>query len=115
MNTYTVFYEFEDAGGSVAPEKGLRLDSAYVLRELMGRLRNDGDFLGLIDDQDTTLQFLYDAGSYAYWAEIPVIAEKGSYGAWLTFDGVVELIRGLPGRFEVSAFPQFRFQRFGLR
>lgn len=113
--SYTAFYEFADTGESVPAEEGRRVDGGYVLRELLGRLRGDGDFLGLIDDRDATLQLLYDAGSNAYWAEIPVVAEKGSYGAWFTFDGVVALIQGLPARFEVSAFPGFSFQRFGTR
>ena len=113
--SYTAFYEFADTGESVTAEEGRRVDGAYVLRELLGRLRNDADFLGLIDDRDTTLQLLYDAGSNTYWAEIPVVAEKGSYGAWLSFHGVVALIQGLPSRFEVPAFPGFSFQRFGVR
>ena len=115
MSSYTVFYYIAEPPLSVAPEDGLRMEGSYVLRELLGRLRTDGDVLGLIDDQDTTLQLLYDAASASYWVEIPVPAEKGSYGADLTFDGVVDLFRQLPDRFEVANFLEFAFQRFGRR
>ena len=42
-------------------------------------LRSDGDFFGVIDENNVTLQFMMD-GAGGVWMEIPIPSKNGSYG-----------------------------------
>ncbi len=70
---------------------------------------NDGDFLGLIDDHDSTLQVLYEAKEDHYWIEIPDPEAAGSYGRHVSFDELVELFKTLPDRFDPATIEGLTF------
>lgn len=80
-----------------------------------------GNFLGLVDDQDRTLQFYFDAGIpdgvddarhlRIVRADIPVPERKGSLAATVTIDEASRLIeRVFVSGADPAAFPELAFE-----
>jgi hypothetical protein len=113
---YRIFYTFYANDGSVAKSVDQRfpviLELAEVFSEIAGKLVHDNDFFGLIDDRNTTLQFMYEATADRYWCEIPWPSLQGSYGTRLGFDEFIDLLKSLPATFSLEAFPSFVFEKW---
>lgn len=109
---YEVFCDLRAAGVRRSPEAAVAIDEADIYSEYFGRMSSDRDFVGIIDANGTTLQMMYHAADDTYWMELPVPAKQGSFGAQLTFDEVVDILKALPREFSAAAFPMLRFQRW---
>ena len=106
---YQVFYCFYGSGKSVASERDVRMAHADIY-VLVGDLEVEGDFLGIVDGNGTTVQMIYHADDDSYWVEIPDVERQGSHGVTLGFDELVDFVKALPREFSVAAFPQLSFQ-----
>jgi hypothetical protein len=110
---YKLFYCFngeESDDAEVSAEDPIVLDDVQELPSLLSRAVTDGDFLGLTDADGNTLQLMYEGDEDRYWLEIPVPAQGGSYGKHYSLDGIREVFRALPPRFDVAEFPGLRFE-----
>lgn len=110
---YKLFYCFygdETDNAEVSAEDPVALGDLHLLPALISRAVTDGDFLGLMDTEGNTLQLMYEGDEDRYWLEIPVPAQGGSYGKHYSLEGIREVFRALPPRFDVAEFPDFRFE-----
>lgn len=110
---YKLFYCFygEDTDDAeVSSQQPIPLGDPKLLHSLLSRAITDGDFLGLIDRDGTALQRMYEEDEDRYWLEIPVPAQGGSYGKHYRLDRLREILSNLPPRFDVTAFPDLRFE-----
>jgi len=108
-DVFEVFYHFEAADQSVSGDEPVLMHLCDVCDHLFGNLQTEGDFLGIADTANTTLQFMYHADQDHYWLEIPVPQQGGSYGTYLSREALQALLRDLPATFQVEDFPDFRF------
>ncbi len=106
---YVIFYCFYGTDTSLSSDENKRMKHSDIY-VLIGDLEHNDDFLGMVDANGTTLQMIYDAERDTYWIEIPDPPRQGSYGATVTFDDLVDLMKTLPPEFSVEAFPGFEFQ-----
>ena len=60
----------------------------------MDVLREEEDFFGIVDPQETTLQF-YVEESGDLWVEIPAPEEQGSYGKIITMSELLTIMKVL--------------------
>ena len=104
-----VFYTCYESGETVesrAPIAAAREDIIAIARRV---LRGDGDFLGLVDQQDGTLQLMREADGRV-WMEIPVPAEGGSYGKHVELGEVEATLAGIAVPFDPEELPGLRFE-----
>lgn len=107
---YRVFYMFERSGESVSSASALEVSSRIIREQLLPRLQGEDDFLGIIDQEENTLQILCEPGLSRYWVELPLDAAKASYGRHMDFAQLQELIRDLPPVFDRDAFPGLEYR-----
>lgn len=87
---YRMFYDcyaWEDKVSSEDPIP-TTLDKAKAI--LPEALVEEGDFFGLVDDEDTVLQFLKEHGGV--WMEVPSPNDGGSYGKRITLEEAIRAI-----------------------
>ena len=106
---YRVFFYFGATGAQISSAKAVEMSLEDISGKLLERLVANGDYLGLIDDQDQVLQIAREAGD-RYWVELPLDAARASYGCYLDLAGLKELLDTLPKRFERSAFPELQYR-----
>ena len=106
---YRTFYNIVRVGYPVEPEKAVELDTMTIVDELLSRLKEEREYLGLIDDAGTTLQMMYD-GDLKYWVEVPCPEKGGSYGKYFDISSARELLLGLSGRFPKDGYAGFEFK-----
>ncbi|NCA71338.1 MAG: hypothetical protein EOM91_14805 [Sphingobacteriia bacterium] len=107
---YRVFYLFERLGESVSSASALEVTSREIGEQLLPRLQQEDDYLGIIDHQDNTLQILCEPGTGRYWVELPLDAAKASYGCHMDLAALQELIKNLPAVFEREAIPGLEYR-----
>ena len=56
---------------------------------------------------------MYDSERDTYWFEVPRPDLGGSYGADLSFDAAMDLIKSLDGTLPLEGFDGFEFQSWG--
>jgi hypothetical protein len=105
---FRAFYACYEANRLVEASRAHEFDLDAASALAVEILRNDDDFFGLIDEQDTTLQFLRDGD--AAWMEIPVPDEQGSYGKQIAVQDVPALIAGLQATIVIEQFEGLQFQ-----
>jgi hypothetical protein len=101
LNGYRVFYCVHQKKECVSPEHpaSMSLDEAVSLMRTAG---NEKDaFLGLVDSKNVTLQF-YTRQPHRIWVEIPAPEKKGSFGALMTEEKALTVIRNLSGDLELQ-------------
>ncbi len=94
-------------------EHATPIEASEIVEEIFPLIKEDREYLGIVDSLGTTLQLLYDAEEDRYWVEVPCPAEQGSYGAWLDFAHTHSLLKTLPVTIPVEGFPGFEFQSWG--
>ena len=104
---YQAFYYCEQTNEYVSPEDACEMDLALAQERALNYLQGDDDFFGLIDESGTTLQFAKTSDSI--WMEIPVPAERGSYGKHISLAEVSPLIGALPAFIVLSDFSEMEF------
>lgn len=109
---YKSFCYFATQNLDIPSNKPIPIDSSNIIGELVESLREDGDFFGLVDSCDTTLQVAYEEEG-SYWIEIPFPKERGSYGQSVSLDQLCQIMSNLPETFTREAFPDFEFVAWG--
>jgi hypothetical protein len=103
--TVKVFYSFH---GLQLPAEKAREFPCRALWMLLERMQRERDHFGLIDENDSTLQFDHD-WDFELRAEIPSPSQQGSYAKRMTRDELRALLQSLPPRFEVEAIGGLTF------
>ncbi len=107
---YGVFYCFYGSKEEVSNNLPLSLEPSEVVSRLLPKLSSDSDFLGIVDSNGVTVQFMLHKAENRVWMEIPVPQERGSYGAYLPPEELRSIIEGLSGQFHLRHFPMLKFQ-----
>lgn len=106
---YGVYYALHDRGQSIPSDRTVDMEIADIASQVLPALDGDGDYMGLVDQNGTTLQFIYYQESDRFWVEIPFLDEKASHGRWMNFEDCAELLRDLPKTFSIKAFSGFEY------
>lgn len=93
---YGVFYSFEHPKAAVSSAKPIPMTAAAVCEHLLGRLRTEHDYLGLIDAADRVLQISVAPGGGQLWVELLEGEARASYGRAMDQDAVKALLLKLP-------------------
>ena len=107
---YRAFYNIIRLNQEVTSQDAREVELADVYSKIFPLMKEDREFFGLIDSQGTTLQAMYDEDADQYWFEVPRPDLQGSFGASLSFDDAVDLIKSLDGPFPQEGFVGFEFQ-----
>lgn len=81
---FSFFYDCVALDEAVPSDHPLPVTLRKVKAMLTEVLIDEGDFIGIIDDQGTTLQLLKQHGGI--WMEVPDPENEGSYGKHVTLD-----------------------------
>jgi hypothetical protein len=112
---YRAFYQLQREGRVVDADDAEAMSVADIYTGIFRNMSEDGDYFGMIDSGEETLQLMYDRPSGRYWCEIPVPAEKGSYGKSLSFDQARDLLNALPSSFSRETIPGLQFKPWGKK
>ena len=74
-----VFYCVYQADDCISGDTPVALDRDATLALVERVLAREDNFIGFVDEADTTLQFYVDEAG-KIWVEIPDVAERGSHG-----------------------------------
>ncbi len=105
---FKVFYSLQDRKDEVDSTAPVPMELSDVREDLLPRVREEGDSLGLIDSNGTTLQMKLNPGS-EYWIEIPVPEEEGSFGRQITLEEIESLFQSMPEEFDVDCIDSLDF------
>jgi hypothetical protein len=86
-----LFYCIHSEHNCVSPSAPVPSDHAKALAVAEKALSSKDDFVGFIDADETTLQFLVD-GADSVWVDIPAPELKGSYGVHTNRVGALQII-----------------------
>ncbi len=107
---FDVFYWLQEPNEEVAANRPVAMQVDDVIANLVPRMTREGDFVGLVDQNDNTLQFRRHLAQQAFWVEIPAPEQRGSFGSLVASTQLADLLRSLPATIKPTSFPQFRFQ-----
>ena len=107
--TYGVFFSIEAIGRTVDADNPESCPDTSTILELLACLSTDGDFFGLVDEQNRVLQVRFEDVDLPYWLEIPRPDLGGSYGAHFSYEGAMAILGELPSHFPEEGFPMFEF------
>ena len=93
----------------VPSDSAVPMDIAEVYSELFPLLKEDGEFIGVVDEAGTTLQMMYQSEDDLYWFEVPCPEKAGAYGMALIFDEAADFLRSLDGLIPREGYPNFSF------
>ncbi len=96
---YRVFYCVHQKKECVSPDHSAAMSRDAAVNLMKTAATEKGAFLGFVDSKDVTLQF-YTRQPHKIWVEIPAPEKKGSYGALLTEEKALAVIRDLSGDLE---------------
>ena len=82
----------------------MRVGLQELLDDYFWCLLDLGDFIGLVDEDDRSFQFLYGASKNLYWAEIPDESTRSSSGQEYSREALLALLHRLPQRFGTFLF-----------
>ena len=106
---YRAFYSMCRLG-DVPAEQAHAVELAEVYSDIFPRMKEHREFFGLIDAHGSVLQAMYDGDADRYWFEVPRPDKQGSYGANLSFDAAMDLLKSLDGPIPEKGFEGFEFQ-----
>ena len=110
--SYKVFYYFHRTDDKVLSSRPTQMERAAIYGKLIGQLQEEDDFLGVIDENDNTLQVIYYQDESKYWVEIPIPEKRASYGKYMSMDELVACIKTLPKTFSRKVFPDFELRKW---
>ena len=108
---YQVFYYCFDKKADVPGTEPKTVPASELPTIAETMLCDEGDFVGIIDREGATLQFI--AVESGIWLEIPAPEESGSYGRHLEFEELIEQLKNLPATFAPDKFENFEFKPWG--
>lgn len=105
---YFAYYCCYSTNKTVEAHEAFGIELDWAQESILDILRDDHDFFGLTDDSGTSLQF-YRTGD-SVLMEIPVPAEKGSYGKTISVEEVAPIIKSLPSTIQMENFVDLNFE-----
>lgn len=107
-----LFFSDYTANRHVSADEPLDVDLAGVLKEFDSLTDEDGCFLGIVDDKEQVLQFIYNSdGSLSI--DIPVAEKKGSFHRdSASFEECRKILIAAQGGVRVDAIPGLAFQHW---
>jgi hypothetical protein len=93
---YKVFYCVHQKKECVSPEHPAPMSRDATVSLMKTAATEKDAFVGFVDSKDVTLQF-YTRQPHKIWVEIPAPEKKGSYGALLSEEKALAVIRDLSG------------------
>lgn len=103
------FYCCSSRGDDVLSSDPVSVELHYAIQLAKHTLREPRDFIGFIDSDGVTLQFMYEE-SGSVWVEVPMPAEKGSYGKSISLHDVTSVVAAMPEKFDKECLPGLEFQ-----
>lgn len=106
---YRTFY-YAARLGEIPAESATATELTEICSRILPLLKEDKEFFGVIDANDTTLQAMYDAEADEYWFEVPRPDLRGSYGKTMSFDVALDFMKNLAEDIPLNGFDGFEFQ-----
>jgi len=107
---YRVFYFFERSGESISSTNPVEMSAKSIHEQLLDRLRSSDDYLGVIDARENVLQVLPASGDDRFWVELPLVEARASYGRYMAFAELQELILDLPQTLDRDGIPDMQYR-----
>lgn len=114
MPDFHVFYCRHRTGQSIDSYDPQPMPLARIVDLALDVLENTGDFLGLVDDDEGLLQFMYlardEGDQQPIRMEIPDMARHGNYMRQVSSRELPDILRHLPARLSRDAVPGLHFE-----
>jgi hypothetical protein len=104
-----VFYSDYGREVHVPSNESQQMDLESILRLMDQVLVAPDNFLGVVDKSNHTLQFIVNP-EQTIWMEIPIPAQKGSYGKDASLEDCKLAVEQARGSISVEKIPGLRFQ-----
>ena len=108
---YSLFYDCVALDEAVPSDNPLPATPGKVKAMLTEVLIDEGDFLGIIDEEGTTLQFMKQHAGI--WMEVPDPENEGSYGKLATLDEARQTLDELGESIEHYLIDGLVFEKWG--
>ena len=105
MIEFRAFFNCKATGESLSGDAPSSVSTSGICDIARRVMREEGDFLGLVDSAGRVLQFRME-GYRTVWMETPVPGERASYGRSVLLLDLLDVLRGLPSSFELSRLGQ---------
>lgn len=89
-----VFFSITQTKEFVSSESPIEIGGGEIYSLLADFAQKPKNFIGFIDQQDTTIQFMVDEFD-KIWVDIPSVENKGSYGKHMNNEEMLKLINDL--------------------
>ncbi len=107
MHNYQLFFT-DYFGDEIAAEHAKPASKAEIL-DIMQRILTESDnFLGIVDQTDTTLQFMVNQDLSIY-VDIPVMAKKGSYSKNVALIEALDIVEQLQALINMEQITDLEF------
>lgn len=114
MPDFHVFYCRQRTGDSIDSYRPEPMPLRHIVDLALDVLKNTGDFLGLVDDDQGLLQFMYlareEGDARPIRVEIPDMARHGTYTRQLSPCELPDVLRRLPKRLSKDTVPGLHFE-----
>lgn len=107
---YHIFYDAVRLDEPIEAANAITAAASEIVEDYFPLIKEDGEYLGIIDANGTTLQLMYSAEEGRYWVEVPCPGEKGSYGTFLDFEEIRGMLMTLSPTIPVKGLPEFTFK-----
>jgi hypothetical protein len=95
---YRIFYHCDETGGHVPSDQAVAYELDTIIDMSMQILREDGDFLGIIDAADACVQFM-SLGGGKIEIDIPDRQRKGSFKKQIHENEIEFVVRNVASLF----------------
>lgn len=104
MGKYKLYFcdYFEDLEVSAADAYTNLANKEVIIEKMQDVLHSSGNFVGIIDDQDVSLQFVVSGDDEVITVDIPSVSDQGSFCKDVTLDEAIDIVRELEGDFDLS-------------
>lgn len=114
MPDFHVFYYRQRTGQSIDSHCPEPMPLSRILELALHVLENTGDFLGLVDDRNGLLQFMYlvddEGDEWPIRMEITDPAYQDCQTRRVSQSEMLDVLRRLPARFSIDEVPGFQFE-----
>jgi hypothetical protein len=104
---FQIFYNCQETGDRLDSSAPFPADRDTALSMAQQILRADADFFGIVDDTNTTLQFMVQGAQI--WMEIPAPEKRGSFGQTIAFSELEPTMLSLASPFMPASFGGMKF------
>ncbi|MBB1126409.1 hypothetical protein [Thiospirillum jenense] len=111
-NYYRVFYTIHRSSDHISSVNTVEMSAKDIRDQLLDRLQSADDYLGLMDAADHVLQILPQPEQQQFYIELPMDAEKASYGRVVNRVELDEFILHLPAHLTPATIPGLSYQQW---